>query len=150
MTEQRMLVVLDEGATGEAPPGWRQAAPEHRVVHCPPDRAPALLEQASGAKPLADVVAGGQWVPVALRLAERYPEAVRSVLLVGPDPEGNGRASGDWFAAHGTRVASAREAGVEVEVLPHGPAGAPLSEPRVAAAVVATLDRLPAVRRPDW
>ncbi|ATY11765.1 hypothetical protein CU254_15805 [Amycolatopsis sp. AA4] len=149
MTE-RMLVVLDEGASDEAPPGWRQAAPEHRIVACPPDRAPALLEQAAEAKPLADVVAGGQLVPVALRLAEQHPDAVRSVLLVGPDPEGDGRASREWFAAYGNRVASAREAGVEVEVLPHGPAGAPLSEPRVAAAVAATLDRLPAVRRPDW
>ncbi|WP_116204415.1 hypothetical protein [Amycolatopsis circi] len=150
MTEHRTLVVLDEGAQGEVPPGWRQAAPEHRIVHCPPDRAPALLEQAAGPRPLADVVAGGQWVPVALRLAERYPDAVRSVLLVGPDPEGNGRASREWFAAHGTRVASVREAGVEVELLPPGPAGAPLTEPRVAAALAATLDRLPAVRRPDW
>ncbi|WP_051166620.1 hypothetical protein [Amycolatopsis orientalis] len=150
MAEQRMLVILDEGARDEVPPGWQQAAPEHQVVPCPPEEAPALLEQAAGAKPLADVVAAGQLAPVALRLAERHPDAVRSVLLVGPDPEGNGRASGDWFAAYGTRVASAREAGVEVEVLPHGAAGAPLTEPGVAAAVAAALDRLPAVRRPDW
>ncbi|WP_336159564.1 hypothetical protein [Amycolatopsis sp. VC5-11] len=149
MTE-RMLVVLDEAAKAEVPPGWGQAAPDHRIVPCPPGRASVLLREAAGAKPLADVLAGGQLVPVALRLAERYPEAVRSVLLVGPDPEGDGRASREWFAAHGTHVASAREAGVEVEVLPHGPAGAPLTEPRVAAAVTATLDRLPAVRRPDW
>ncbi len=149
MTE-RMLVVLDDAAKAEVPPGWEQAAPDHRIVPCPPGRASVLLRETAGAKPLADVLAGGQLVPVALRLVERYPEAVRSVLLVGPDPEGDGRASREWFAAHGTHVASAREAGVEVEVLPHGPAGAPLTEPRVAAAVTATLDRLPAVRRPDW
>ncbi|HEY3478776.1 MAG TPA: hypothetical protein VGL02_07740, partial [Streptomyces sp.] len=110
MTE-RMLVVLDEAAKAEVPPGWGQAAPDHRIVPCPPGRASVLLREAEGAKPLADVLAGGQLVPVALRLAERYPEAVRSVLLVGPDPEGDGRASREWFAAHGTHVASARGRG---------------------------------------
>ncbi|MYW90239.1 hypothetical protein G3I59_06290 [Amycolatopsis rubida] len=78
---ERMLVVLDEAAKSDALHAWRQVAPEHRIVHCPPDRAPVLLEAATDAKPLADVVAGGRLVPVALRLAERYPDAVRPGLI---------------------------------------------------------------------
>jgi pimeloyl-ACP methyl ester carboxylesterase len=91
-----VLVIVDPSGAApheDLPATWHGLAEEYQVVWCrvpATDRLPEdvedVLETLAQWQVQVDLVAGGTASRLAIRLATRFAEAVRSVLLVDPDP----------------------------------------------------------------
>ncbi|KAA9150266.1 hypothetical protein FPZ12_041570 [Amycolatopsis acidicola] len=159
-----IVLVLDPAGAAPReglPATWRDLGESLRIVWCrlPADGGLSEADDLLADKPgkVAHLVASGPYAETALRLAEQYPESVRSVLLVDPGthgfvPAGEGpEADADWELATRTRRWALTRSGVEVHTVAHSeggerdrvPAPLPLGHPDVAEAVrkfVAELD----------
>ncbi|HVV13001.1 hypothetical protein [Amycolatopsis sp.] len=151
-----IVLVLDPAGAApheDLPATWRELGEQWRIVWCrlPADGGLSEADDILGDRPgkLVHLVASGPYADTALRLAERYSESVRSVLLVDPgargfvEPGDGPEADEDWENETETRRWALTRSGVEVHTIAHSeggkrdrvPAPLPLGHPDVATAV---------------
>ncbi|RSM90462.1 hypothetical protein DMH04_03065 [Kibdelosporangium aridum] len=130
-----VLVLDPSGAAshGELPATWRELTNRWNVVWCrlpADDSASQLAEYMRGVEGPVDVVASGASSSAAMVLGDRYPDVIRSVLLVDPaageapvDPATAKIADELWMRREADHVNALAEQGVQVRVIAHSFAG---------------------------